>query len=281
VICSEIKCEGCLLPYSNDKIFDYIISRYPNSDTGMIIDNTYLYLSESQRKYQVSWNRDFSLELTWLKDWYQEVHNLNEKVDHDFKLQKTNFSNGISIYNCFKIFIKLEKLEDMNEWYCSKCKSHQKATKKMEIYKSPHILIIHLKRFKNINKLDCPVDYPIVDLDLTPYVINNEENLPLLYDLFAVSNHVGNMGFGHYFAFCKNPVSGQWYRLDDSTVTPLSQKDVVSQHAYVLFYRRRNLENIIDLEELYKKKFINYYSQLQNIEAHFQSLSNINIFNLK
>lgn len=31
-----------------------------------------------------------------------------------------------------------------------------------------------------------------------------------LYDLFAVDNHSGSMSFGHYTAYVKHPVTGQW-----------------------------------------------------------------------
>jgi ubiquitin C-terminal hydrolase len=40
---------------------------------------------------------------------------------------------------------------------------------------------------------------------------------PLLYDLYAVSNHMGSMGFGHYTAYVNN--SGKWYEMDDSDVS--------------------------------------------------------------
>lgn len=52
---------------------------------------------------------------------------------------------------------------------------------------------------------------------------------PLLYDLFAISNHFGSTGGGHYTAFCMNPISGEWYDFDDSSVTKLSRtSDIVS-----------------------------------------------------
>ena len=42
-----------------------------------------------------------------------------------------------------------ETLKGDDKWYCSKCKDHVVATKKMEIYSSPDYLIIHLKRFSH------------------------------------------------------------------------------------------------------------------------------------
>ena len=58
-----------------------------------------------------------------------------------------------------------------------------------------------------------------------------------VYDLFAVSQHYGGTGFGHYTAVCKN--FNKWYSYNDSSVHETNQSDVVSSAAYVLFYRRR------------------------------------------
>ena len=41
---------------------------------------------------------------------------------------------------------------------------------------------------------------------MTPYVLSKTQKAKckLVYDLFAVSNHYGSVGFGHYTAFGKN-----------------------------------------------------------------------------
>ena len=59
------------------------------------------------------------------------------------------------------------------------------------------------------------------------------------YDLFEVSQHFGGMGGGHYPAVCKN-IDGFWYEYDDRSCSRISQKNVCSIAAYVLFYRRQN-----------------------------------------
>lgn len=61
------------------------------------------------------------------------------------------------------------------------------------------------------------------------------------YDLYAVCNHIGNMQSGHYTAFCKNPIDQQWYSFDDTRVTQISQSDVVTSDAYILFYQKKSL----------------------------------------
>lgn len=59
-----------------------------------------------------------------------------------------NEETGISIDDCFNEFKRQELLDEDNKWYCNKCKEHVQATKQLEIFKVPPILIINLKRFK-------------------------------------------------------------------------------------------------------------------------------------
>ena len=53
----------------------------------------------------------------------------------------------------------------------SQCKKHQAATKRLEMYQAPDILVICIKRFGSSrrlhDKLDNMVDFPIDGLDLT------------------------------------------------------------------------------------------------------------------
>ncbi|KAJ3017280.1 CSN-associated deubiquitinating enzyme Ubp12 [Thoreauomyces humboldtii] len=69
----------------------------------------------------------------------------------------------------------------------------------------------------------------------------------LVYDLFAVSNHFGGLGGGHYTAFAKNCVDDQWYNFDDSQVSKIDEESVLTSAAYFLFYQRRYKGNKPDL----------------------------------
>lgn len=94
-------------------------------------------------------------------------------------------------------------------------------------------------------KIDVDVDFPLESLDLTKHVIGSEaKGEKLIYDLYGVSNHYGNMGFGHYTAYCQNPVTNQWYEFDDSRVSQVNpamlRNSVCTNAAYNLFYRRRD-----------------------------------------
>jgi len=37
---------------------------------------------------------------------------------------------------------------DDDAWYCGNCKKHQRASKKLDIWKLPDTLMVHLKRFR-------------------------------------------------------------------------------------------------------------------------------------
>lgn len=56
-------------------------------------------------------------------------------------------------------------------------------------------------------KLETYVDFPIEGLDLSKYILSSSGEA-LVYDLFAVSNHFGSTGFGHYTAYAKNWKNG-------------------------------------------------------------------------
>ncbi len=151
------------------------------------------------------------------------------------------------------------KLDKENAWYCNICKDHVEATKQIELYNVPPILIFCFQRFKSHGmyfkeKMEDTVDFPIDNLDMTPYIVSEEQkqqHSPLLYDLYAVSNHYGSLAFGHYTAFCKN--NGVWYDFNDSSVNECSSSDsVVTGAAYVLYYKRKDFfpEGSIDFQQI-------------------------------
>ncbi len=72
------------------------------------------------------------------------------------------------------------------------------------------------------------------------YYSANKSKAPILYDLYGVVNHYGNMGGGHYTAYCQNFLNKKWYEFNDSRVSEISKSDVVSTDSYVLFFRRKD-----------------------------------------
>ncbi|TID15352.1 putative ubiquitin carboxyl-terminal hydrolase 12 [Venturia nashicola] len=154
-----------------------------------------------------------------------------------------NKKNGISLDDCFTATSKGEVLTEENQWYCNRCKELRQAEKTLEIWTAPDVLVIHLKRFsasRNLrDKIDVRVDFPIDGLDLTDRV-GVSDGKTLKYDLFAVDNHYGGLGGGHYTAFAKNFLDDNWYEYNDSSVSQCSPTKAITSAAYLLFYRRQS-----------------------------------------
>jgi ubiquitin carboxyl-terminal hydrolase 8 len=150
-----------------------------------------------------------------------------------------------SLKDCLDLYLQQERLTGENQWYCEKCKKHQDATKKTDLWILPPILIVHLKRFKvnafgqRGSKRDVAIDYPIEKWDLSAAVKSQGSEYPL-YDLYAVSNHVGGLSGGHYTAFSLNRFDENWYEYNDSTSRQVDPSTLVRNQssAYLLFYNR-------------------------------------------
>ena len=191
---------------------------------------------------------EFDIKSKYLKDKEMNLNSCliyksdfkNVKIKKNKSQKNSTLNNGIiTLGDCINNFCRQEKLEPGNEWYCPKCKKHTLATKKMELYYLPKILIICFKRFMRESyrwrKNEQLVDFPINNLNMGDYMIGPDKDHSK-YNLFAVSQHYGSTAFGHYTAVCKN--FNKWYSYNDSSVHPCSENDARSSAAYVLFYRR-------------------------------------------
>lgn len=150
----------------------------------------------------------------------------------------------VSLIECLKEYSKEEKLDGEEKWNCTRCKVPVDSTKKIEIWKLPNILIVHLKRFKFTRemrgKVQTFIDFPHADLDLGGVAAGAQRDLPI-YDLFAISNHEGSLSDGHYFTFAKNRDNHNWYAYNDSEVMTLSSEQLVSSSAYLLFFSKTSV----------------------------------------
>ncbi|CAN6362928.1 unnamed protein product [Urochloa humidicola] len=155
---------------------------------------------------------------------------------------KRTRGEALSLYACLDAFLREEPLVPEDMWYCPRCKEQRQASKKLDLWRLPEVLVIHLKRFSfsrsTKQKLEAFVNFPIHNLDLTNYIANKKSSERQVYELYAVSNHYGSMASGHYTAHIKLVDENRWYNFDDSHVAAIDEDEVKSAAAYVLFYRR-------------------------------------------
>ncbi|TPP56784.1 UCH-domain-containing protein [Fasciola gigantica] len=107
-----------------------------------------------------------------------------------------------------------------------------------------HLSLVHLRYFRTTNCICVNLNSDIHNLfliyrglDLTPWVVSNTDER-FVYDLIAVSNHMGHLGGGHYTAYALNHPTGRWYLFDDTSTREIDESRVVTESAYVLVYRR-------------------------------------------
>ena len=155
-----------------------------------------------------------------------------------------------SVLGAFKAFTVTEVLDGDNKYKCegksANSKPHfSKASKQFTVNEPPNVLALQLKRFAYVpfgrGKLSHFVEYPL-ELDITPYISEERPNSSgaAVYELFAVLVHAGNSSnSGHYYCFVK-AATGTWVEMDDEVVSPVSEKTVLKQQAYLLFYSRKN-----------------------------------------
>jgi ubiquitin C-terminal hydrolase len=131
----------------------------------------------------------------------------------------------------FHRFFSCDTLDDENLYSCDGCKQQVNASTHLLPISYPRILITHLKRFTNVGKkITTLIKFPLDKLEFGLYT----------YQLYAVVNHTGSCGGGHYYAFCRNP-NLKWYVFNDASVSEIPTSAIVSPNAYILFYRRQGL----------------------------------------
>lgn len=137
-------------------------------------------------------------------------------------------------------FTHTEMLDGENKYHCSRCKSYERAKKKLRVLEAPNVLTIALKRFQSgkFGKLNKTIRFPEI-LDLAPYMSGTSDKSPI-YRLYGVIVHMDimNAAFsGHYVCYVKN-TQNKWFKIDDSMVKAVELERVLTKGAYMLLYAR-------------------------------------------
>ncbi|ESW13253.1 hypothetical protein PHAVU_008G181000 [Phaseolus vulgaris] len=144
-----------------------------------------------------------------------------------------------TLEDALRQFTTAETLDGENKYHCVRCKSYEKAKKKMTVLEAPNVLTIALKRFKSgkFGKLNKPIQFPEI-LDLAPFMSGTSDLA--IYRLYGVVVHLDTMNdafSGHYVCYVKN-FQSRWFKVDDSVVTSVELESVLAKGAYMLFYAR-------------------------------------------
>nr|XP_054402845.1 ubiquitin carboxyl-terminal hydrolase 6-like [Pongo abelii]XP_054402851.1 ubiquitin carboxyl-terminal hydrolase 6-like [Pongo abelii] len=150
--CPEYRfCRGCKIDCGEDRAF------IGNAYIAVDWDPTALHLH-----YEMSQER---------------VVDKHESVQQSRRAQ----AKPINLDSCLRAFTSEEELGENDMYYCSKCKTHCLATQKLDLWRLPPFLIIHLKRFQFVNdqwiKSQKIVKFPRESFDPSAFLVSRDPAL--------------------------------------------------------------------------------------------------------
>ncbi len=153
-----------------------------------------------------------------------------------------NDSGINSIKQALASYTRTETLSPENLVDCASCKVRRQVTKGLKLKTLPNVLTFHLKRFDydrwgRLKRLDKHVEFPRT-LDVSTYMTDGDACPSNAYNLIGIVCHLGaSVNSGHYLAYTRR--GDEWYCCNDARVTKVSEKHVLIQKAYLIFYERR------------------------------------------
>lgn len=165
----------------------------------------------------------------------------SDSIFEFFNCINLNLNNSDTLNQCLEYYFNKSMIDD---WKCDKC-NNLGCSRELNLWTLPNYLIIHLKRFdENGKKIKSYIDFPIDDLDLTPYICH-KKNDPnnYIYSLYAVNYHEGDIKNGHYWTSVKN-LNSKWYTFNNGNVNENNntvdiKTQLVTPNAYILFYYKK------------------------------------------
>ncbi|XP_033015280.1 ubiquitin carboxyl-terminal hydrolase 48 isoform X1 [Lacerta agilis] len=199
------------------------------------------------------------------------------KLISKFYELELNIQGHKQLSDCITEFLKEEKLEGDNRYFCETCQSKQNATRRIRLLSLPCTLNLQLMRFVfdrqtgHKKKLNAYIEFSEL-LDMEPYM--EDKASIFVYELSAVLIHRGVSAYsGHYIAHVKDPQTGEWYRFNDEEIEKMEGKKLQlgaeedlepsksqtrklkcgkgvyrSRNAYMLVYRLQTREKSLRVE---------------------------------
>ncbi|XP_056293516.1 ubiquitin carboxyl-terminal hydrolase 48 isoform X2 [Pseudoliparis swirei] len=140
-----------------------------------------------------------------------------------------NIQGNKNLTECVTEFLKEEKLDEDNRYFCESCQTKQSATRRIRLHSIPPTLNLQLMRFVfdrltgHKKKLNTFISFP-EQLDMGPFLEGTQDQ-KCVYELSAVLIHRGISAYsGHYIAHVKDARTGDWYKFNDEEIEKMEGK---------------------------------------------------------
>ena len=233
-------CMGCADPCSDDRSESEYMGR------GLTMD--------SEKKFESAFLTKVTFAIDWVPDVlgkFVDKSMLSKSLPHaSVAKQEAPAGKAVSILDCLEEYVTAESLTEEEAWYCSKCQEFRPFEKRLAMWRLPPLLILHMKRFKqdaygHTRKIQSEVKFE-ERLDMAPYCAPDATDVDVTkYKLYAVIDHHGRYGGGHYTSCVFDKEADSWFSCNDAITRRIDFKQIVSAAAYMLFYKR------VDIDELH------------------------------
>uniref|UniRef100_A0A3Q3QY39 Ubiquitin carboxyl-terminal hydrolase 48 n=1 Tax=Monopterus albus TaxID=43700 RepID=A0A3Q3QY39_MONAL len=140
-----------------------------------------------------------------------------------------NIQGHKNLTECVTEFLKEEKLDGENRYFCESCQAKQSATRRIQLHSLPPTLNLQLMRFVfdrqtgHKKKLNTFISFP-EQLEMGPF-LEGKQDQKCVYELSAVLIHRGISAYsGHYIAHVKDARTGDWYKFNDEETEKMEGK---------------------------------------------------------
>lgn len=137
-------------------------------------------------------------------------------LEMDNSLDKQSVTSMLSNYQSY------EDLKDPID--CDSCRCRQPSKKILSIKECPTLIVLHLKRFHGMNKINTALH---IEKKIT---VNNNP-----YKLTCLCNHSGTMYGGHYTSTCLRK-DETWVVCNDNHINNIQDLPISTSVPYILFY---------------------------------------------
>jgi len=204
--------------------------------------------------------------------------NLKSVREEEFYQISIDVSGKENLLQSLDSYVAAERLDGQNQWYCEALGRKVDAQKRTLIRKLPNTLVFHFKRFEwdfdtlSRWKIKGKFEFP-THLDMSQYIESEELSKgDPHYVLTGIIVHSGSAFAGHYYAYAKETISGQWFCFDDTSVQLWDINDIekdcyggdfvpVGSHrtyernhsAYIVLYERQTAASESPNNEIFSK----------------------------
>ena len=123
----------------------------------------------------------------------------------------------------------------LSDYCCTQCGTQNSTEKKITTIALPRFIVIHLSRFRGLQKIDKYVRF-LAQASIKYHIDGDEYNTQ--YRIMGIVVHIGpSIAGGHYVAYVRGVEN--WFKMNDDTVSAVRWQTVRRKNAYLCFFKSK------------------------------------------